>query len=85
MSLAPPDILDAMERMERGEGGQEERILVGWFRYVHEGCDYAIKVEREEYEGEDVEGRMLSTLNGRRALDGMFGDERFLDEYERIG
>ncbi|KAL8929291.1 MAG: hypothetical protein Q9208_001374 [Pyrenodesmia sp. 3 TL-2023] len=76
VSLAPPDILDAMERMERGEGGEEERMLVGWFRYVHEGCDYAIKVEKEEYEGEVAEGTLLSMLNGRRELDGMFGDER---------
>ncbi|KAI4173240.1 MAG: hypothetical protein LQ346_008453 [Caloplaca aetnensis] len=80
VSLAPPDILDAMERMEKGEEGEEERMLVEWFKFVHEGCDYAIKVEREEYEIEEVESKLLSTLNERRGLDAMFGDERVLDE-----
>ncbi|KAL8760815.1 MAG: hypothetical protein Q9184_003019 [Pyrenodesmia sp. 2 TL-2023] len=84
VSLAPPDILDAMAKMETGRGGDEERLLVEWFRYVHEGCDYAIKVEKEEYEGEEAEGTMLSALNGRKALDGMFGDECVVDESERI-
>ncbi|KAL8898912.1 MAG: hypothetical protein Q9207_006464 [Kuettlingeria erythrocarpa] len=80
MDLAPPDILDAMERMEKGEAGEEERMLVEWFKYVHEVCDYAIKVEIDEDETEEVESKLLSTLNERRGLDAMFGDERVLYE-----
>ncbi len=63
VDLAPQDVLDAMKLMEKEEAGEEERMLVEWFKHVHESCNYAIKVEREEDETQEVGSTLLSTLN----------------------
>lgn len=74
MNAPPQYIIDAMQSLENGTGGEEERVNVGWFKYVHEGCDFAIKVVKEEFVEEEPPGWVpLHIANGRGEFDGMFG------------